>query len=172
VRFIMQEISKCVESIRLRDGREAEERVVEKLGDDGCVVERVTEVHAEPMRPKLLEQRVTEKVKPIVYEREIDTIKDGQVVEKRVESLDPEVKMELRQHLALEVSPPPSPITKEDLRDLISELRQQPVVRAYGLQEEVAKRVNAFGDDKVWVLVGLAVIAAQVAALAYFLFIY
>jgi hypothetical protein len=172
----MQEINKCVEQIRLRDGREAEERVVEKLGDDGCIVERVTEVHAEPVRPKLLEQRIVEKVRPIVYEREIDTIKDGQVVEKKVESLDPEVKMELRQHLGLAnvpEAPKPAALTKDDLRDLLAELRQpQPAIRAQGLQDEVAKRVKELGNDKVWVLGGLAIIAIQVAALAYLLFIY
>ena len=41
-----QEFSKCVERVYLRDGREAEERVVEKMGDDGCLAERVIEVHA------------------------------------------------------------------------------------------------------------------------------
>ena len=107
-----------VDRIYLRDGREAEQRVVERLGNDGSVTERVTEIHAEPAKTMALEQRIIERVKPIVFEREIDTIKDGQVVEKKVEALDPEVKMELRQHLGLEPAPvvvPEQPMTKSDL---------------------------------------------------------
>ena len=163
-----------VDRIYLRDGREAEQRVVERLGNDGSVTERVTEIHAEPAKTMALEQRIIERVKPIVFEREIDTIKDGQVVEKKVEALDPEVKMELRQHLGLEPAPvvvPEQPMTKSDLRDLLMELRPQPIARG-ALQDDIAARVKAMGSDTVWVLAGLAVIAAQVAALAYFLFVY
>ena len=168
-----QEFSKCIERVYLRDGREAEERVVEKMGDDGCLAERVIEVHAEPPRPKFLEQRVVEKVRPVVYERQTDTIKDGQVVEKRVEALDPEVKMELRQHLGMVGEQASRPLTKQDVLELLGELRvqPQPQVRS-ALQDTIAERVGVNKVDQVWVIVGLGVIACQVAALAYFLFIY
>ena len=164
-----------VDRIYLRDGREAEQRVVERVGNDGSVTERVTEIHAEPVKTMSLEQRVTERVKPIVFEREIDTIKDGQVTEKKVETIDPEVKMELRQHVGFAPAPVETRVvgvTKEDLHDLLMEFNgpRQPARSA--LQDDIAARVKAMGSDTIWVLVGLAVIAAQVAALAYFIFVY
>jgi hypothetical protein len=88
----------------LEDGRRAERRVTENVNPNG-EAERVVELHVEDERPLRLSQRVVEKRKPFVYEREIHTIdKTGAVVEKKVESIEPKVQMQLVEHLVAEPS--------------------------------------------------------------------
>lgn len=84
----------------LEDGRRAERRVTESV-QPGGEAERVVELHVEDERPLRLQQRVVEKRKPFVYEREIHTVdKTGNVVEKKVESIEPKVQMQLVEHIA------------------------------------------------------------------------
>ncbi len=86
----------------LEDGRRAERRVTDNVNPSG-EAERVVELHVEDERPLRLQQRVVEKRKPFVYEREIHTIdKTGNVVEKKVESIEPKVQMQLVEHLVAE----------------------------------------------------------------------
>lgn len=74
------------------DGRRAERVVVD---DNECDGVRVTEVYVEPTVEKKLAQRVIERRKPIVYEREIETIDEvtGEVVDKVVEATEPRAAM-------------------------------------------------------------------------------
>ena len=83
-----------IEKWTLDDGRRAERHVKETSE------ERVIELHVEDERPLRLQQRVIEKSKPFVYEREIEVVdKDGNVVEKKVESIEPKVHMQLVEHI-------------------------------------------------------------------------
>ena len=84
-----------IEKWTLDDGRRAERHVKETSE------ERVIELHVEDERPLRLQQRVIEKSKPFVYEREIEVVdKEGNVVEKKVEAIEPKVHMQLVEHLA------------------------------------------------------------------------
>lgn len=85
-----------IEKWTLEDGRRAE-RHVKDSGE-----ERVIELHVEDERPLRLQQRIVEKTKPFVYEREIEVVdKSGNVVEKKVESVEPKVQMQLVEHLGV-----------------------------------------------------------------------
>lgn len=90
-----------IEKWTLDDGRRAERRVTENTSENGQS-ERVVELHVEDERPLKLQQRVIEKSKPIVYERKVETLdtKTGNVVEQRVESIEPKVQMQLVEHIA------------------------------------------------------------------------
>jgi hypothetical protein len=111
-------VDKEVKKIRLEDGRNAERHTI----DEGN--QRTIELYAEDQRPLKLEKRVVEKVKPVVYERTIQSIQDGNVVEEKVEALEPKVDLQLREHLgvaqnsALGVSPY---VTKNELVNTVVE---------------------------------------------------
>jgi hypothetical protein len=84
-----------IEKWTLDDGRRAERHVKETSE------ERVIELHVEDERPLRLQQRIIEKSKPFVYEREIEVVdKEGNVVEKKIEAIEPKVQMHLVEHLA------------------------------------------------------------------------
>jgi hypothetical protein len=114
------------ESIRLEDGRRAERVVKADCSDEGTVT--VTELYVEPKVEKKLSKRVVEYTRPVVHRREIHTIDEttGEIVETKVESIDPSVKMELREHM---VSKPKeleaeSFVTRSELKDLFLSLPQ------------------------------------------------
>lgn len=118
------------ETIRLEDGRRADRVVREELNDAGEAV-TVTELFVEPKIEKKLAKRVVEYTRPVVHRREVETVDEatGEVVEKKVESIDPSVKMELREHV---VSNPKleaeSYVTRTELKDLILSLKANPIV--------------------------------------------
>lgn len=113
--------SKKIEKICTEDGLQGEKVVYE----EGNKV--VTEFYIEDPRPKPLKKRVVETKKEIVAERKIETIKDGQVVESQLESLEPQVKPQLVEHIrALSADggvEKPSYVTREELKDMISEIK-------------------------------------------------
>lgn len=176
-----------VEKIRLEDGRHAE-RHVRDNGD-----EVVVELHVEPERELKLSQRVIEKKKPVVYERAVEKFnKSGDVVERKVEALEPEPKLEVRSQVErlkpkyerdAEEKAAASPqrfVTRDELKEaLVSALnvkeearkKQQPVVKKkLTAAQEVADRVNA-QEKPSWKVIGLvALIVAQIGALAYIMF--
>ena len=118
------------QAIRLEDGRKAERVVHEELNDAGEAV-TVTELFVEPKIEKKLAKRVVEYTRPVVHRREVETVDEatGEVVERKVESIDPSVKMELREHV---VSSPKleaeSYVTRTELKDLILSLKANPIV--------------------------------------------
>jgi hypothetical protein len=86
-----------VKQIILEDGRKAE-KIIEQETD-----KITTELWVEPLIPKKLEKRVVEFKKPFVHKREIEIIgEDGSIIEKRVESIDPEEKVQLREVVKVE----------------------------------------------------------------------
>lgn len=118
------------EAIRLEDGRRADRVVREELNDAGEAV-TVTELFVEPKIEKKLAKRIVEYTRPVIHRREIETVDEatGEVVEKKVESIDPSVKMELREHV---VSTPKleaeSYVTRTELKDLLLSLKANPIV--------------------------------------------
>ena len=127
--------------------------------------QRTIELYAEEPRPLKLEKRVVEKVKPVVYERTIQSIQDGNVVEQKVEALEPKVDLQLREHIgyvdnsSLGVSPY---VTKNEMVNTVVEAvkafaASQPTVRDIGpqpsfaaqsfvpksIQDEISDRLNA-----------------------------
>lgn len=96
-----------VEKFRLKDGRYGETKVREVNNEDHSEI--VYEHFEEEARPMHLRKRVVERKRPIVYERVVESIDGEQVVERKVESCDPTVNMQLREHIALE-----NPLVKED----------------------------------------------------------
>jgi hypothetical protein len=167
-------MEKRIEKIMLEDGRRAEKHIVDE-GDT-----KVQELHVEDERPLRLAQRVVEKRKPIVYERNIQTIKDGQVVEEKLESLDPSPQMQLREHLGvasqfnLQDQECDCHVTKEEMIDAIvtaikASKEEEKPKKANFYQSVIAERSEKekFGlMDKVLLLV----IAAQLIGLGYIIF--
>jgi len=129
-------------------------RIVENLDDKG-EGERVIEKWVEGELQ--LEERIVEKVRNEVYERTIDTVVDGEVVERKVESTDPvSSRLQLVEHIAVKENPSFSAMHHEE---------PEPV------QKMVAQRVeNGNTEEKKsrWFLWALGVIiAAEVAIIAY-----
>lgn len=177
----------------LEDGRRAE-RVVRE--DDGCEGTKTTEIYEEPKIPMKLTQRVIEKKKPIVYEREIEHLDEsGEVVEKTVESLEPKVNMQVVDRIVsaasipVEEDEPKCAVTREELREDIKEavvalaktlhsrphVEEEPqfsVAPKVSMQSVIEDRLAAKsgGMPSAANLILLAVISAQVAGLAWILF--
>jgi len=83
-KYMNENIEKWV----LEDGRRAEKVVLENtLGEE---VERTTEIRVDEDRPKNVQQKIIEKIKPVVYERttKIIDVSTGEAVEEKVESAD------------------------------------------------------------------------------------
>lgn len=181
----------------LEDGRRAERRVSEVL--ENGVGERVVELHVEDERPLKLKERVVERTKPFVYEREIHSLDNaGNVVEKKVESADPRAKMQLVEHLAVQPVVEAQSVaedchvTRDEMVDAIvtavkslkSEFASQPVPdapRAFkrNLSEPpvqgqvanaIAAKLAATGTDAATKF-WVAVILAQVCILGYIWFL-
>ncbi len=87
---------KTIEKFILEDGRHAERHI--STNEAG---EKVIELFVEEKKPLILEKRVIEKRKEILAEQVIETVRDGQVIDVKVHSVDPNVKMELREHLGV-----------------------------------------------------------------------
>lgn len=120
-----------IEKLNMEDGRQAERHIM----DDGyCEDEqtRTIDLYVEPERPKTLAKRIVEKRRPCVFRREIETVdENGEVIDRKVESIDPEDKMQLVQHIATHQpsftaqSMPVTddcgcPVTREDLKDVMN----------------------------------------------------
>lgn len=123
----MEDLKK--ETIHLEDGRKAERLIQEAADPNTGEATTTIEVWAEPKIEKKLTQRVIESRRPVVYRREIEHVDEtGQVVEKKVETIDPDVKMELREHIrtndsvsAMNVKEDNCYATQEDIKNMISE---------------------------------------------------
>ena len=98
----------------LDDGRKAEKVILGEVNEKG-ESKIITEIYAEPKAEKKLVQRSVDYSKPMVYKREIETVDEstGDVVERKVESLTPEVEMALREHIKSE-SPSISSLSEKD----------------------------------------------------------
>lgn len=154
----------AIEPFVLEDGRQAERHITEN-GE-----QRVVEVYVEDVRPKRLTDRVTEKSRSMVVERTVEKLNEmGEVVEKKIESLEPGVRMELRRHIVQDD-------TMED--DAPAEMAPA-TVSAYSAPQHVsafqAAAERSESKNKrtaIWTVVGMVLIAVQVATLGYFVFVF
>jgi len=178
-----------IEKWTLEDGRRAE-RHVKDSGE-----ERVIELHVEDERPLRLQQRIVEKTKPFVYEREIEVVdKSGNVIEKKVESVEPKVQMQLVEHLVPSENAVSAQsvkndcdchLTKEEMVDtIISAIKASrqmnnqvaPVksvngIRSLGLAEEIAnKDKETTSSDGMTDKVLMGVISLLAIGVVYMLF--
>lgn len=174
-------MSELKKYIYLEDGRKAERRVSEQQCED-CQSETVTELWEEKPVPKFLTQRIVEKKKPMIVEREVQVLgEDGEtVVETRRETLEPD-KLQLREVTKYnQVSEPdPLQVMKDDLELMKQEqadLRQEMLPKDKNIIQQRVSAQSVLGerveDEKklnLWDVAGLAVILAQIGAVAYFL---
>lgn len=123
---VMEEVK--VKKIRLEDGRYGEVKTREAKDCETGQGEVVYEHYEEEPRQLHLRQRVTEKKRPVVYERTIESIDGNEVVERKVESIEPSVNMQLREHIGLAraeaQSVDPCYVTSQDLKDAMLEMAQ------------------------------------------------
>lgn len=181
-----------VEKWTLDDGRRAERRV--KEGNGG---EKVVEYFVEDERPLRLKQRVVEKSKPFVFERHIqDLDAEGNVIEQKVESIEPKVQLQLVEHLGVagNVTAQSSSkdedcdchVTKEEMIETVVaaikaakvangdsapvRVKAQSVgLQSQGLADEIKERVEK-KDYSLMDKVLIGVILAQVIGLGYVIF--
>jgi len=85
-----------IEKFVMESGRRAEKHV--ETNDAG---DKVISVYAEEERPLKLEKRVVQKFKKVLAEEHVETIRDGEVVDRQVLSTEPKTNLELREHIAL-----------------------------------------------------------------------
>lgn len=122
-----------IEKLSMEDGRQAERHIKEE-GYCEDEQKRVIDLYVEPERPKRLAKRITEQRRPCVVRREIETVdENGDVIDRKIESIDPEDKMRLVEHIATYGDTPElaaqsatddcgCPITREDLKDVMGML--------------------------------------------------
>jgi lysozyme family protein len=129
---------KNVEKIMMEDGRMAERRVT--LDDNG---DTHIELWAEEPRNLKLESRIVEKHATIVSERKIEMVdEDGQIVNVKVESVDPKSRMELVQHIGLATDANVSKYaTKEELKEVVVAAVSE--IQAQGMNQNVAAQTIA-----------------------------
>lgn len=145
------------ERITLEDGRTAE-RITTVV--DG---KSTTEIFVEPKTEKKLNSRVTEHTKPVVYRRDIETIHDDGSIETKVESIEPIVTMQTREHILS--TPKTEYVTRDDLHDLVVMLKES---RPISAQQVVAERVEvAEATTNKWNLFLIVCIALQMAGVVY-----
>ena len=104
-----QSMSENIEKWLLEDGRRAEKVVSENK--DGEETERVTEIRVDEDRPKNIQQKIIEKIKPVVYERITETVDvvTGEVLNTKVE----------KANLTLKEKEDNSFVTKDEMIDSI-----------------------------------------------------
>lgn len=90
------------------DGRRIEQRVAETENEAGHK-ERVVETHVENI-PYVLDERVIEKVVPIVTERRKEKYRMGELVDTHIEQVDDE---------SLHLNPAAKVVTKEDVEEAV-----------------------------------------------------
>jgi hypothetical protein len=180
---------KEIKHITLEDGRKGE-KVTYEHGDETTV-----EIYVEPVRPLVLQERVTEKRKPVVYERTIEKADlEGNVIEQKVESLEAKNTMQIVDHIGVQknesVAMASQNISREEAMELVissikamkseSEVNYNvqsapvaPKVKGFEAQgiiedfeKKVGAKVNSVGNNN---LIYLAIIAAQVGGLIWYL---
>ena len=85
-----------VQMLTLEDGRRAERHV--SRDEDG---NEVVEIFAEEQRPLKLEKRIVKEHKKIVAKETHETVRDGEVTEVEVRSLEPNVPMQVRERIGV-----------------------------------------------------------------------
>ena len=185
----MEEIKTC--PIRLEDGRKAD-KIIQETSDPASGESKiVTEIHAEPVVPKHLVQRIVETKRPVVVRREIESVDEltGEVLDRKVESVSPDVKMELREHIQTNSTVAALSakddcdcyVTKEDMLEGFKAIARalshndEPVaavsVNKISMQEVVADKVSTKSNVDWTGIVLWGIIASMSAAFAYVVFL-
>ena len=156
-----------VEKWTLEDGRRAERRVTIQKDENGQD-EKIVELFVEDERPLRLQQRVVEKTKPVIFERKIETVDpiSGNVIEQKIESLEPKVPLQLVDHIRVAQAPAMGisaqsvenegdrPVTKQEMIDAIvaaikanrEVVHSAPMAPAAPVKvEKPAKKINSLG---------------------------
>ena len=173
-----------IEKTVLPDGRCGETRITDDQDNESGQSERIVEKYEEPERELKLKERVIEKRRSTIYERRIETIQDNEVVDVKIESLDPLTKMELREHIALSEKLQNTDgdcncyATKEELKEAlvaaaeeiamhttqaaatVADTQSEPIVRLQNVVEEDAEDNHEWGWIE-WVI--LAVVGIEAA---------
>lgn len=175
-----------IEKFLTEDGRQAEKHVIVD-GD-----KKVVEIHVESVRPKHLSHRIVEQSANVVVKREIETInEDGDVVERKVESIDPTDKMELREHIVksdpfvtAQSADCDCYVTKEDLNNMASVMASQtkdailaaaktfaPVPNVSAMQIAVGEKVESESSSfkEYWVYIAIAAVAAGIVYVQWYM---
>lgn len=183
------------------DGRRAERHVTETKFDKEGQAERTIELHLEDPRPLKLQQRIVEKIKPVIFERKIEIINPatGEVVERKVETVEQKVPMQLVDHISVSEPSKKSEVTPEvnfdpmnpsagplylqgkDLKALVELLKNNQAKDDDGANPEFETKLKSLGmveqaarKSSKEGLSGdkllMGVIVAQVIALGYVLF--
>ncbi len=179
------------QSIILEDGRKADKLVREEFSPSG-ESKIITELYTEPAIEKKLSKRVVEYKKPVVVQRELETVdEDGNVIDRKVESVEPTVRMELREHIstqntvsALNVQETPNEcncyVTKEELQEILLSVvkyvhkdADEPTYKVSALQAVTAEKLaieGTFWDNYGSYIMysGLAVAAALFLFFAFY----
>jgi hypothetical protein len=179
-------MSDHVEKWTLEDGRKAEKRIVENVNQSELTSEKVVELHMEDERPLKLKQRITEKTKPVICERKIETIDaHGNVVEVKIEASEPQVKMQVVEHIGVANVGAQShcktackkSLTKDDVFEVVrdalasSRVNECHKINSLGLADQIEEKVNDEEKSNKTVnnvLVGIIVVLT--AGLGYLLF--
>ena len=169
----------------LDDGRRAEKRVTEIHNPEKMECEKVVELHMEDERPLKLKQRVIEKTKPFIYERRTETIdQNGNVVDLKVESVEPKVNFQFVDHIVADTSACSHArkhgFSKEEIVEAVKESIKSShgachgsackKLKSKGVAEEVETKVEAEKQTSTMDKILIAVIAVQLVGLAYLFF--
>jgi ATP-dependent protease HslVU (ClpYQ) ATPase subunit len=146
------------------DGRRIEQHVVETQHEKHK--ERVVETHIEQV-PYALEERVTEKIVPIVTERRKEKFNHGELVDTEVEQVADE---------SLHLNPPgPKVVTKADVEEAVRNVLATVPVKS-GIAKEVKvkkqKTIVAPPSNMEWIDIGLyMILSGELAFIVYQLFL-
>jgi hypothetical protein len=172
-----------VERFHTEDGRIAERHI--STNDAGEIVE---ELYIEDRRPLKLEKRVTKKHKEMLAEQRVETIKDGEVVEVQVQSVDAPPKLQVVNHIAKadkgEINPS-NYISRNEIGPLVTDavvagvsafcnnqVAGQSVTKpVFTSQAVVEERVETKKKTSVWIYAGFGlVIVVQIAVFGWVIF--
>jgi len=129
-----------IKKVYMKDGRLAEERSY--VDEEG---HQVTELWTVEVSPLKLTEKVTEKKAEVVVERVVDKIdlNSGEVLERKVEAIEPTAKLELREHIGAEKQAASncsssSFVTKEELLQAMAQV----------MADAQEKKMSATGEEK------------------------
>ncbi|MHA2043222.1 MAG: hypothetical protein ACW99G_00425 [Candidatus Thorarchaeota archaeon] len=108
------------------DGRSGEKRVKEVVGNDGSKT-IYEELWVEPKQEKRLSTRLTKHIRPVVHTIETELIDEEtqEILDRKIESIDHDSKMEIRRHikseqtLVAQSTDDCSYVTRDELKDAI-----------------------------------------------------
>lgn len=175
-----------VQKLTLDDGRNAERRYY--VDEDGNEVE---ETFAEEARPKKLERRIVRERKNIVSREIHELVRNGEVLEREIRSLEPEVPLHVTERIGLANRPKSNEVdyvSRDEIQKLVSEAvvsgvaalmenvepvienrkQAEPVFSAQSLVEQNVKEKKENNSASMFTNITLgSIFVAQIAFFAY-----